>query len=139
MSAFNTLTLGCVSREKRNTSNRTQEALTRQVEAMGSEWFEVGVFDASAERMIPRVWGKETVLKSIAWLRYENLKGRNIYIRPAGEHHLSLVDDLKVTAIQKMKREGFAPAVLVETSPGNFQAWLKHGKQLERSLATAVA
>jgi len=31
------------------------------------------------------------------------------------------------------------PAVLVETSPGNFQAWLNHGKQLERSLSTAVA
>ena len=38
-----------------------------------------------------------------------------------------------------MKRQGFVPAVLVETSPGNFQAWLNHGKQLERSLSTAVA
>src|SRR5947207_5531477 len=38
-----------------------------------------------------------------------------------------------------MKREGFVPAVLVETSPCNFQAWLNHGKELERSLSTAVA
>src|SRR5438876_9587476 len=38
-----------------------------------------------------------------------------------------------------MKRDGFGPAVLVETSPGNFQAWINHGKQLERSLSTAVA
>jgi len=106
---------------------------------MGSERFEVGVFDASTERMIPRVWDRDTVLKSVAWLRYENLNGRNIYIRPAGEHHLSLVDDLKGAAIQKMKKEGFVPAVLVETSPGNFQAWLNHGKQLQRSLSTAVA
>jgi RepB DNA-primase from phage plasmid len=139
MSAFNTLKLGCVSREKRNIPDRTQEAVRRQVEAMGSERFEVGVFDASTERMIPRVWKRDTVLKSIAWLRYENLNGRNIYIRPAGEHHLSLVDDLKGVAIQKMKRDGFVPAVLVETSPGNFQAWLNHGKQLQRSLSTAVA
>src|SRR6266700_3286020 len=139
MSAFNTLKLGCVSREKRNIPDRTQEAVRGQVEAMGSERFEVGVFDASTERMIPRLWGKDTVLKSIAWLRYENLNGRNIYIRPAGEHHLSLVDDLKGAAIQKMKRQGFVPAVLVETSPGNFQAWVNHGKQLERSLSTAVA
>jgi hypothetical protein len=139
MSAFNTLKLGCVSREKRNIPDRTQEAVRRQVEAMGSERFEVGVFDASTERMIPRVWDRDTVLKSVAWLRYENLNGRNIYIRPAGEHHLSLVDDLKGAAIQKMKKEGFVPAVLVETSPGNFQAWLNHGKQLQRSLSTAVA
>jgi hypothetical protein len=139
MSAFNTPKLACVSREKRNIPDRTQEAVTRQVEAMGSEWFEVGVFDPNSEQMILRTWDRDTVLKSIAWLRYENLNGRNIYIRPAGEHHLSLVDDLKGAAIQKMKREGFVPAVLVETSPGNFQAWLNHGKQLERSLSTAVA
>jgi hypothetical protein len=106
---------------------------------MGATRFEIGVFDPNSERMILRTWDRDTVLKSVAWLRYENLNGRNIYIRPAGEHHLSLVDDLKDAAIQKMKREGFVPAVLVETSPGNFQAWLNHGKQLERSLATAVA
>jgi len=107
--------------------------------AMGATRFEVGVFEPNSEQMILRTWDRDTVLKSIAWLRYENLNGRNIYIRPAGEHHLSLVDDLKGTVIRKMKREGFVPAVLVETSPGNFQAWLNHGKQLERSLSTAVA
>jgi hypothetical protein len=100
---------------------------------MGATRFEVGVFDPNSEQMILRTWDRDMVLKSIAWLRYENLNGRNIYIRPAGEHHL------KGTAIQKMKRQGFVPAVLVETSPGNFQAWLNHGKQLERSLSTAVA
>jgi hypothetical protein len=106
---------------------------------MGATRFEVGVFDPNSEQMILRTWDRDTVLKSIAWLRYQNLNGRNIYIRPAGEHHLSILDDLKGTAIEKMKREGFVPTVLVETSPGNFQAWLNHGKQLERSLSTAVA
>src|SRR2546427_2452052 len=132
MSAFNTPRVGCVSREKRNISDRTQEAVRRQIEAMGATRFEIGVFDPSSEQMILRTWDRDTVLKSVAWLRYENLNGRNIYIRPAGEHHLSLVDDLKSAAIQKMKKEGFVPAVLVETSPGNFQAWLNHGKQLQR-------
>ena len=119
--------------------DKTQEAVRRQVEAMGCDRFEIGVFDAISERMVPRIWDKETVLKSIAWLRYENLRGRNIYIRPAGEHNLSLVDDLKASAIQRMKKEGFAPALVVETSPANFQAWLHHGQKLERSLSTAVA
>jgi len=106
---------------------------------MGGARFEIGVFNPNSEQMILRTWDRDTVLKSIAWLRYENLNGRNIYIRPAGEHPLSLVDDLKGAAIRKMKGEGFVPAVVVETSPGNFQAWLNHGKQLERSLSTAVA
>ena len=88
--------------------DKTYEAVKKQVQAMGAARFEIGVFDASTERMIPRVWDKDTVLKSVPWLRYENLKGRNIYIRPAGEHNLSLVDDLKASAILTMKTGGFS-------------------------------
>jgi hypothetical protein len=38
-----------------------------------------------------------------------------------------------------LKSEGFAPAVVVETSPGNFQAWLHHGQILPKRLSTFVA
>jgi hypothetical protein len=38
-----------------------------------------------------------------------------------------------------MKGSGFAPAVVVETSPGNFQAWLKHPRSLPRDLSTIAA
>ncbi len=89
--------------------------------------------------MVPRVWDTATLLRSIAWLKHQNLHGRNIYIRPKGEHDLSLVDDLTVIAIAEMKRRGFSPAVVVETSPGNFQAWLKHPDRLTKQLGTAAA
>lgn len=38
-----------------------------------------------------------------------------------------------------MKEEGFNPAVIVETSSGNFQAWLKHPERLSREVSTAAA
>jgi hypothetical protein len=38
-----------------------------------------------------------------------------------------------------MKRKGFTPALVVETSPRNFQAWLQHGSTLDKALSTAVA
>ena len=38
-----------------------------------------------------------------------------------------------------MKAEGFAPAAVVETSPGNFQAWLKHGEVLDEVTSTRAA
>jgi hypothetical protein len=38
-----------------------------------------------------------------------------------------------------MARSGFAPAAVIETSPGNFQAWLKHPEQLPKELGTAAA
>ena len=127
-------------------NNRTRVAVERQITAMGADVFEVGLFkprvpgDSSNEpEMLPRVWDKETLLRSVSWLSYQNANGRNVYVRPKGEHHLSLVDDLTAAAVQKMKNEGFTPALVVETSPGNFQAWLNHGQVLQKQLSTLAA
>jgi hypothetical protein len=76
---------------------------------------------------------------AIKWLRHENGKGAHIYIRPAGTHSLSLIDDLSAEVIERMKAEGFEPAVVVETSPNNFQAWLNHGQVLEATMSTRAA
>ena len=123
--------------------DKTVEAVQTQVRAMGAEVFEVGLFkpDAAGNEpmMMPRVWDPASLLHSIGWLRHENRDGRNIYIRPKGEHNLSLVDDLTASAIAEMKRTGFTPAAILETSPGNFQAWLKHPEQLPKELGTAAA
>ena len=77
---------------------QTSELARKQIEAMKSDVFELGLLrlpSALEERdadMLPRAWDSETLLRSVAWLRYENMSGRNIYIRPQGEHHLSLID-----------------------------------------------
>ena len=123
--------------------NRTVEAVQRQVEAMAADVFEVGLFKPDAQEgeaiMVPRVWDRDSLARSIPWLRHQNRDGRNIYIRPKGEHHLSLIDDLTQDAIGQMKLAGFSPALVVETSPGNFQAWLKHPEKLDKEMGTAAA
>ncbi len=110
---------------------------------MGGDLFEVGLFKPSASGkeavMLPRTWDAETLVRSIPWLKHQNRDGRNIYIRPKGEHNLSLVDDLSADRVRQMKAAGFAPALVVQTSPGNFQAWLKHPAPLPKELSTAVA
>ena len=110
---------------------------------MGWHVFEVGLFKPDATDgeaiMLPRTWDADTLVRSVPWLRYQNRDGRNIYIRPHGEHNLSLVDDLNRDAILAMKRQGFSPALVVQTSPGNYQAWLKHPEELNRELGTAAA
>jgi hypothetical protein len=80
--------------------------------------------------MLPRTWNIESLLKSISWLQFKNLISRNIYIRPKGELDLSLIDDLTTAAVSEMKKSGFQTTVVTETSPGNFQAWLKHAEIL---------
>jgi hypothetical protein len=76
---------------------------------------------------------------SIAWLRHQNREGGNIYIRPNGEHNLSLIDDLKKDQVTAMKKAGFTPALVVETSPSNYQAWLKHPETLDKETSTVTA
>ncbi len=140
-----------MSTEKANTPKSngwkaTWRAVKRQADAMGVEVFEIGLFkpakpgDEKPEpEMLPRTWDKQTLLRSVGWLRYQNSQGRNIYIRPKGEHPLSMVDDLTADAIHQMKQQGFEPCVVVETSPGNFQAWLNHGKVLPKTESTIAA
>jgi len=123
--------------------DKTGDAVRQQMVAMGSGVFEIGLFKPNAEAsepiMLPRVWDQDALVRSIAWLRHQNQDGRNIYIRPKGEHNLSLVDDLTRDAIVAMTRTGFAPAIVVETSPGNYQAWMKHAEQLTKEEGTAAA
>jgi hypothetical protein len=123
----------------------TLDAITRQADAMAVDVFEIGLYKPAVDgkttepEMLPRTWDKATLLKSVGWLKYQNSQGRNIYIRPNGEHALSLVDDLTAAALDRMKAESFQPAIVVETSPGNFQAWLNHGRVLPRAESTAAA
>jgi RepB DNA-primase from phage plasmid len=116
------------------------ERLVRiQLRAMGCEHFDVGIKRNGGEMILREGQGAFDIEKAIKWLRHENAKGAHVYVRPAGTHSLSLLDDLSPEAIERMKAEGFEPAAVVETSPNNFQAWLNHGQILESSASTRAA
>jgi hypothetical protein len=120
--------------------DRSQKAAVAQISAMESEMFEIGLFKAEPQpSMILRAWDGDTLIRSMGWVKHQNGAGRNIYVRPAGEHRLTLVDDLTADAIATMKKSGFEPAAVVETSPGNYQAWLKHAEVLPKAVGTAAA
>jgi hypothetical protein len=120
--------------------DRTHEAVLAQVSAMECNVFELGLYKSDPQPiMLPRTWDTDTLIRSLGWLKHENRAGRNIYIRPNGEHHLTLVDDVKTGAVSAMKQSGFHPALVIETSPGNFQAWMKHPAVLPKEVGTAAA
>src|ERR1700687_5107758 len=106
---------------------------------MGCERFELGIRRDAGEMILREGQAATEIEEAIKWLRHENPKGAHIYVRPAGLHALSLIDDLSAEAIERMKAEGFEPAVVVETSPNNFQSWLNHGQVLEAALSTRAA
>jgi RepB DNA-primase from phage plasmid len=116
------------------------ERLVRvQLRAMSCERFDLGIRRDAGEMILREGQGAIEIEEAIKWLRHENGKGAHIYIRPAGTHSLSLIDDLTADAIERMKADGFEPAVVVETSPDNFQVWLNHGQVLEATMSTRAA
>ncbi len=116
------------------------ERLVRaHLRAMRCERFDLGIRRDAGEMILREGQGAFEIEATIKWLRHENAKGAHIYVRPAGLHGLSLIDDLTVEAIERMKAEGFEPAVVIETSSNNFQAWLNHGQVLEAAMSTRAA
>ncbi len=93
--------------------------------AFGVSRVEVGIRDAKTGQMMNREWSCAELEQSAAWLKRMNAKGNDVYVRPAGEHGLVLVDDLKPDALARMRRDGWTPTATIETSPGNYQAWVK--------------
>ena len=63
----------------------TAAAVVQQVSSMGSQLFEVGLYDPGAAAgqsvMIARVWDAGTIVKSVPWLRHQNREGPE-YLRP---------------------------------------------------------
>ena len=110
-----------------------------QLRAMGGRRFDLGVRRDGGEMILREGQDVFAVRDAVKWLRHENAKGAHVYIRPAGVHSLSLLDDLTAERIERMKAEGFEPAVVVETSLNNFQVWLNHGEILSAATSTAAA
>lgn len=119
--------------------NDTLQIIREQTSAMHADLFEVGVFDSREPRMTLRTWDQNSLLQSIPWLRHQNAIGKDIYIRPHGNHAMSLVDDLSAQSIEDMKAEGVQPSAVIQTSPGNYQAWVHHGQVLPPNVSTQIA
>src|SRR5207248_5467419 len=87
-----------------------------------------------------RTWTVAELERSIPWLKRVNALGCHIYIRPEGSVGLIMMDDLDTAAIVRLKQDGLTPALVVETSPGNYQAWLRVSQQpIAPEQATMVA
>lgn len=123
--------------------DRTYLAVRRQLQAMGGDQFEVGIRDKDG-RMMSRQWSASEVLKSVSWLKRENAKGADIYIRPDSSSRensgLILVDDLNQAQVASMAKSGAEPALVTETSPDNYQAWVRvSADSLPPKVATTIA
>ena len=106
---------------------------------MACDYFDIGILRPDGRMLLREAWTVSQIEEAIQRLRRENAHGAHIFVRPHGAHALSLVDDLSVDAIARMTDAGFEPALVVETSPQNFQVWLNHGRTLDRNMSSCAA
>jgi len=92
---------------------------------MGGERFNLLLREVINGKPMQREWSTDEVLKNVAWLQRMNARGHNIFIRPSGEHGLALLGALKGGDLVKMSRDGLVPAVSIEISNDEFEAWVK--------------
>jgi hypothetical protein len=111
----------------------------RQLAAMGCARFDLGVLRAHGMMLLHESLTARQIRARFAWLRRENARRAHIFVRPHGLSRLTLVDDLSGSGLNSMKRAGFAPTLVVETSPRNFQAWLKHSRVFSSRESSTVA
>lgn len=115
-----------------------RKAVTRQVEsfveALGCATFDVGqVFPPRAGQA--RGFGRWSepldrgqIITALPQCAAANACGGAIFVRvneQAGHPGIILLDDLTAGAVQRLAEEGFTPSAVIETSPGNFQAWIR--------------
>ena len=122
------------------TMGRTRRAVAGQLAAMGQDRYQVGIRD-DAGCWMTRTWSEDQILRSLGWLRHKNAGGEDIYIRPAPEtdHDLVLLDDLDEDALDALEADGLRPAVIVETSPSNWQAWIKLPSREPSAVRTEIS
>jgi len=70
----------------------------------------------------------EQVIREMKFLKMLNAKGFHVYCRPVSYEYV-LLDDLDEQGVENLKQ--YNPSVILETSPGNYQAFLKLARKPE--------
>ena len=119
--------------------DRTRNAVERMLAALDAPAYDLGIL--SERGMLPGLSNLPAagVFSRLALLKAHNARGVHIYIRPAGEHSFTVLDDLTADSVTRLTGDGFEPCAVVETSLGNFQAWLKHDDVYPAPLSTFIA
>ena len=98
--------------------DRTEATVRNMLSAIEAPLYDVGVL--SDQGMLPGLDGipAATLLEKLSMLKYRNVRGSHIYIRPSGEHRYTALDDLSEISLAKLTADGYTPCALVEASAG---------------------
>ena len=112
----------------------TLPAIRRQLAAMPSDLYLVRLIHHATRRAFPgeRLWTAAQLIKesAVRFLRIRNREGCDVYIQPYAEklnagYILLDLDHGDASVLEEMRAHGHEPCVLLQTSPGHLQAWVR--------------
>ncbi|MGE5205697.1 MAG: DNA-primase RepB domain-containing protein [Chlamydiota bacterium] len=123
-------------------------AIRRQLAAMPSDLYLVRLIHHRTRQAFPgeRLWTAQQLISpaTIRFLRVRNREGCDVYVQPYAGHHnggyiLVDLDGARSSTMATMRAQGHDPCVIVQTSPGHWQAWIHLSTSpLEPVVATAA-
>jgi hypothetical protein len=114
--------------------NLTLLAMRRQLAAMPHDLYLVRLIHYQTRRPFPgeRLWtvSQLTHPATIRFLRVRNREGCDVYLHPYAEERnpgyiLVDLDETNPAVVKTMRAAGHEPCVVLQTSPGNLQAWVR--------------
>ena len=119
--------------------DRSLIAVRKMLAALGAPAYDIGIL--SDRGMLPGLSDlpPDLVMSRLPLLKAHNSRGAHIYLRPSGAHRFTVLDDLNQSSIDRLTADDLEPCAVVETSAGNFQAWLKHDDVYPTDLSTFIA
>jgi hypothetical protein len=127
----------------------TLRAIRRQLAAMPYELYLIRLIHHPTRRAFPgeRLWTTTqlTQAATVRFLRLRNREGCDVYIQPYAEDRnagyiLVDLDHAGQAVLESMRADGHEPCVVLETSPGHLQAWIRlSASPLEPAIATAIS
>jgi len=126
----------------------TLQAIRRQLAAMPNELYLVRLIHYPTRQAFPgeRLWTAAQLASAatVRFLRVRNRQGCDVYVQPYADVHntgyiLVDLDRVQPTTIATMCAHGHDPCVVLQTSPGHLQAWIRLSTSpLEPAVATAA-
>jgi hypothetical protein len=126
----------------------TLQAIRRQLGAMPCDLYLVRLIHQQTRKAFPgeRLWTAQQLgsAATVRFLRARNREGCDIYVQPfAGDQNAGYIlidlDRAEPAVITTMRARGHDPCVVLQTSPGRLQAWIRLSiAPLEPAVATAA-
>ncbi len=126
----------------------TRQAMIQQLAAMPNELYLVRLIHHATRRACPgeRLWNATllTQAATVRFLRARNREGFDIYFHPYADgrnagYILVDLDHADPPIIGTMQAQGHEPCVVLQSSPGHLQAWIRVSPTpLDPAVATAI-